>query len=51
MVLRLSVPATISNAMIDNPMASSYEMVCEAPRIAAINENLLLEAQPPIITP
>ena len=49
--LKLKVPVIINNAMIDKPIAISYEIFCEAERTAANNENLLLEAQPPIITP
>src|SRR5687768_10565830 len=45
------VPVTISNATIDKPIASSYEITCDDARIAPSNENLLFEAQPPIIMP
>ncbi len=42
--LKLKVPVIINNAMIDKPIAISYEIFCEAERTAANNENLLLEA-------
>ena len=32
--------------MSASPMATSYEIICEAPRAAPMSENLLLEDQP-----
>ena len=47
----LSEPVSINNAINESPIANSYEIICDAPLIAASNENLLLDAQPPIIIP
>ena len=44
-------PVSISNAISEMPIGNSYDITCDAPRIAAINENLLFEAHPPIIIP
>src|SRR5690554_6395419 len=36
---------------MESPIATSYEIICEATRIELIKENLLFDAQPPMIIP
>src|SRR6185369_13473304 len=47
----LRLPETISTTTSANPMASSYDTICAAERIAPMNAYFEFDAQPAMMTP